>query len=203
MSSGVSAEDQVRALDFAFPHVCDWAVAIDAGAHRGDWSDIMSRRFGVVYAFEPSIDMVEKLRRRFAGNDKVVVRHAAVWIRAERVSLVPDPEHPLKTYGRFVQPNGDVRAIANNVEAIAIDDMELPRCGLIKLDLEGAEMAALEGARETIKRCRPVMIVECKARIARRFDKTADDPGRFLAEFGAKEVRRHGPDRLYAFGASA
>lgn len=192
MSSGLTRMEQLGALDIALKYVWDWSVAIDGGAHRGDWTDVMAGKFAKVIAFEPADDMVAQLRERFVGNEKVVVRHAAIWCETAGVRLLPDPDHPLKSYGRHVKPDGDV-------EGVAIDDMGLTSCGLIKLDLEGGEMMALRGAVKTIKRFRPVLIVECKRRIALRYDETEDAPGEFLAKFGAREVRRHGIDRIYAF----
>lgn len=186
--------EQIRALDFAFERVRDWSVAIDGGAHRGDWSEVMSNRFEAVLAYEPADDMFAALQERFSGKSNVLPHRAALWNRAERVTLMSNPRSPLKTYGRYVRPGGDI-------DAIAIDDLALPTCGLIKLDLEGAEMPALRGAVETLKRCRPVVIAECKEQWAMLFGATADDPGRFLAELGAVEFLRHGPDRLYAWPA--
>ena len=50
-------------------------------------------------------------------------------------------EHPYMTY--------------LNIDVITIDSMDLPRLDLLKLDVEGFECAALEGARKTIEKHRP------------------------------------------------
>ncbi len=44
-------------------------------------------------------------------------------------------------------------------ETIAIDDLDLS-LAVIKMDIQGNEMAALQGCRETIQRCRPAFLVE-------------------------------------------
>jgi hypothetical protein len=41
-----------------------------------------------------------------------------------------------------------------------IDGLGLQRLDLLKLDLEGMEAEALDGARETIERCKPVLFIE-------------------------------------------
>jgi hypothetical protein len=46
------------------------------------------------------------------------------------------------------------------VPMMTLDQFELPVCDLIMFDMEGAEAAAIAGARATIKRCRPVLFIE-------------------------------------------
>lgn len=46
------------------------------------------------------------------------------------------------------------------VEMIAIDNLLLPACHLMKIDVEGMEKQVLEGARQTIGRFRPYLYVE-------------------------------------------
>lgn len=46
------------------------------------------------------------------------------------------------------------------VEMIAIDNLLLPACHLMKIDVEGMEIQVLEGARQTIGRFRPYLYVE-------------------------------------------
>ena len=43
---------------------------------------------------------------------------------------------------------------------MAIDELNLPRLDLIKIDIEGMEIEALQGAQETISRNRPQLIIE-------------------------------------------
>jgi hypothetical protein len=41
-----------------------------------------------------------------------------------------------------------------------LDEYKLRRLDFIKLDIEGMELEALEGASQTIERCRPIMLIE-------------------------------------------
>jgi hypothetical protein len=46
------------------------------------------------------------------------------------------------------------------VQMMAIDAIGLPRLDLVKIDIEGMEMEALQGARASIARFRPYLLVE-------------------------------------------
>jgi hypothetical protein len=46
------------------------------------------------------------------------------------------------------------------VEQISIDSLGLGTCHLIKVDVDGQELEILQGAEETIARCRPIIYVE-------------------------------------------
>ena len=52
------------------------------------------------------------------------------------------------------------QAIGQRVVTRSIDDLELPACGLIKVDVEGMEAEAIAGAAGTIRRLRPILYVE-------------------------------------------
>jgi FkbM family methyltransferase len=46
------------------------------------------------------------------------------------------------------------------VRTLTLDGSGFPRVDFIKIDIEGMEMEALEGARQTIERCLPAMLIE-------------------------------------------
>jgi hypothetical protein len=53
-----------------------------------------------------------------------------------------------------VQGDGD------DVAVVTVDSLCLPRCALLKVDVEGMELAVVDGARDTIARCRPLLYLE-------------------------------------------
>lgn len=137
-------------------------VAVDVGANFGSLAVPMAKAVGpdgVVFAIEPqrlvyhclvtSATMSEAWSMRcihaVAGRERGVMR---VGIPC------PDRSEAFGSYPITDTPGGDV------VPVIRIDDLGLPACHLIKIDVEGAELDVLEGARETIARCEPMMIVE-------------------------------------------
>ena len=43
---------------------------------------------------------------------------------------------------------------------MTLDELNLPRVDFIKIDIEGMEMEALSGARDTINKYHPVLLIE-------------------------------------------
>ena len=55
---------------------------------------------------------------------------------------------------------GSVRVPATTLDRLA-DTQDLTRLDIVKLDLEGAELRALTGAQDTLRRWRPLVLFEC------------------------------------------
>ena len=70
--------------------------------------------------------------------------------------------------GRISNQTGSLRAdlvskqehLEVRVAACRLDDEPVGDVGFLKIDVEGFERAVIEGALETIRRCKPVMLVE-------------------------------------------
>ena len=146
--------DEYRAFRSA---VGSGAVVLDVGASVGSYAMLFgqwTRPHGRVYAFEPAPDIRAVLERHVAINDLdgIVVPVAAAASDANGRS-------PFVTPG----PHGISRLAAAGesspllVETITIDEFckrEAVRPDLIKIDVEGAELAVLRGARDTLRACR-------------------------------------------------
>ena len=53
---------------------------------------------------------------------------------------------------------------AGGVPTFRLDDLKLERCDFLKIDAEGFEPLILRGAADLLRRCRPVLWVECSER---------------------------------------
>jgi len=131
-------------------------VAIDVGANIGAFTVPMARlvgEWGKIYAFEASDKNIRLLQKNLDDNK---LRNVEVIAKA-----ASDGPGPLKvrnidalhgystgTFGEF------------EIDAVRIDDLNLPSCRLIKIDVDRHELQVIRGARETIKRCRPFLYIE-------------------------------------------
>jgi FkbM family methyltransferase len=129
-------------------------VVLDVGANVGYYALLASRRVGkegAVYAFEPHPRTCASLKRNVARNSASNVRvlEAAV-SRTAGIEMLHLSGTATHSGLHASMEDADPRSV--QVDAIAIDDLELERVGLVKIDIEGEEPSALEGMRRTLER---------------------------------------------------
>lgn len=138
-------------------------VVLDVGACRGDFTIPAARKVGKggrVVAVEPeprNLLFLRKASRRL-GNVRILAKCA--WGRAGRVrlNLSGSPgEHSVVRLGH--QPRGSIEVEADTLDHM-LEELGIKRVDFMKVDVEGAELEVLEGAREILKRTRKV-VVEC------------------------------------------
>jgi FkbM family methyltransferase len=143
-------------------------VFYDIGANLGFFALFAGHLVGLdqghVYAFEAAPDNADAIRANASlnGIPNVTVIDKAVSSRSGigRLQIVDDQSwSKLEEYGQHPYTERTI-----DVELVAIDD--LIRAGAIapptavKIDVEGAEIAVLDGMRETLERHRPAVICE-------------------------------------------
>jgi FkbM family methyltransferase len=137
-------------------------VFADVGAHMGIHALVAARAGARVVAFEPAPDSAARLREAAAANSlSVEVVQAALGSEEGEVGLFADPRYdPADAGVRSILGTGERVATAR---ATTLDACGLQRLDVLKVDVEGAEAAVLEGARESLERLRPrAVIVESK-----------------------------------------
>lgn len=174
-------------------HITDWSIAVDGGAHVGGWTRIMAERFTAVHAFEPAPDTFQVLSENMIGVPNVRLHNLAL-MEARQSGTI---DLNVRMTGRKFWPND-----AGDIQAVAVDDFEFSSLGLLKLDLEGCDLFALKGARKTMKRCRPFVIVEMAASLnkglSERFGVTDADVADWLSQRGYSERMRIGVNVGYS-----
>jgi FkbM family methyltransferase len=150
--------------------VTEDSIVVDVGAHIGVFAIPASMKAKKVHAFEPVIESFQRLTDHIVLNqaDNIVPYNFALGedhslaeleycpkfntggatLNISRGSLqIPDlgDEHAPPTYPILVK---------------TLDSLELEACDFIKCDTEGCELLVVRGGLETIKKFRPVMVME-------------------------------------------
>lgn len=190
----------------AIEKLYDGGDVISAGAYFGDFLPFMSRLAGKhdaeVLTFEPNAVNFACATVTCAINTLTNCRLVRGGLGADSTSLTikthDDKGVPLGGGSRLVKGRtGTERARFDEIEIHTIDShiAAATPVGLIQLDIEGHEMAALAGARDTIARCRPLLVLEAHGR-----DDFAQEPlmQRLVADFGYRQIATHGQNRFFA-----
>lgn len=170
---------------------CRRRNAVDAGAHVGMWTYLMTGNFTHVIAFEPD------------------PTHVACWLmnldqqrrqgRAELYACALGATTGLVGLERYGESSGNTRITdGDGVVQRTLDSFELENVDFFKIDCEGYELYVLDGAQRTLRRCRPTVLVEQKGE-ARHYGELATAAVNRLVSLGAAVVWDAGGDYLLAF----
>ncbi len=144
--------------------------AIDVGGNVGFFSVLMAEALPGrrVLAIEPTpgahARLVANVARNGVAERVVVFNGVAAEDTAERTMQVIDGMEEYASLGSLVhqavagQAGSAVAVAASTVDALVEAHGLTP--GFIKIDVEGAELSVLTGARETLRRHRPVVLAE-------------------------------------------
>ncbi|MBM3643891.1 MAG: FkbM family methyltransferase [Alphaproteobacteria bacterium] len=149
-------------------------IVVDAGANQGLYSVFAGKRVGSggrVIAFEPSRRDCEMLRSNVAHNslgNVEVIPTALGDTMGNGILHIADGEHAgQNTFGVFAWEGTQERSV-ENVPVTTLDSeverLDLRRLDFLKIDVEGAEVALLRGARRSLERFKPTILVEVNPR---------------------------------------
>jgi len=160
------------------------SLVVDAGANIGIFTEIFAGWVGPagrVVAIEPEAVNAARLRDRVAGKGLgavVDIVEGAAGEYSGQARLAVNPHHP-----------GDHRLAESGiaVRMVALDELlnaERAPVSLIKIDVQGAEVRVIDGARGTIARHRPALFVEIDDSALRAMGSSAVDLAASLLDLG-------------------
>jgi len=170
-------------------------IGFDIGAHRGYWTILYQNRVspgGIIFAWEPNSKNYRLLIQNLAKNkiSHVIPLRLAAWREGTVIFVEEVSDKGISSFLSKVSDTkrGDTLAtsIDNLVEALA-----LPRLDWIKMDIEGAEVEALKGARQTLQRYKPTLWIEFHDTLGEIKDLLAE------ADYEVKEEVHHGSTPFY------
>jgi FkbM family methyltransferase len=157
---------------------------VDGGAHIGLYAVPLSRSFEHVEAFEPVQENFRCLRMNTAARRNILLHERALSAHSAPLRMTGKPKssiswHVTENSSQYVE-----------IQAVTIDSFGWDDVDAIKLDVEGHEFEALAGAHETIRRCKPVILIEEKHDPNARASK-------FLSDLGMKPKWKSKNDLLW------
>lgn len=187
---------ELEELEFVRRTIGPGQNVLDIGANIGLFTVTMASLTGPkgkVYAFEPLDQLATMLARSLAENhfeDRVLLERFAVGDKAGTAQLISAAK-TTNAGGAYLKagnvPSGhDV----TEVKLITLDTYPLRRpVHFIKIDVEGAELLALRGARQLLKEDRPVILSELHpAQLSKVSGCTAAE---FVAELESYDYKCH------------
>jgi FkbM family methyltransferase len=171
-------------------------LVFDVGAHIGTFAIPLAGavgKHGRVVAIEADADNFSLLTRNLGLHDLVdrvtpllgLVGGQDVRYRKERF-----PGHTSATYF-LPDPDGD------EIPALQLDDLQeriggRRRAAVVKIDVEGMELAVLQSAAQTIARDRPLLYIEIAAQQTARYGVAPRDIEDFLRRYDYRFFRNIG-----------
>jgi FkbM family methyltransferase len=180
-------------------HIPEGGVCWDVGTDRGWFSLLMGRLVGPqgrVESFEAFPPNFQKLEVNVALNKFSWIHpyNVAVSDRIGFMHFVP-PSDATTRQVNFLKECSGVGYLTSSAEPGSIqvpttildqqtEESGIERLDFIKIDIEGAELAALRGAERTIRRFRPKLAVEYNQGTARRAGTSMEELDDLLESYG-------------------
>lgn len=131
---------------------------VQAGGNVGVFPAKLATMFDHVFTFEPDLENYRCLRLNCGATENIHMFNSALGAEFGRCKVVEPIDEPNNCGALQVKMTEE----STGAFVLPIDELALWACDLIYLDIEGFEYQALCGAKETIEKHRPVIVVENK-----------------------------------------
>ena len=130
-------------------------TALDIGANVGLWSRDLIKNFSKVVAFEPVGIFRDCLEKNVVGDN--------FYISPMALGNEDTTANMIITEGNTGHTHIDPASVGQgNTVVVRLDNLNIQDVDYVKIDCEGYEYRVLQGAEQTIKQWRPVVVVEQK-----------------------------------------
>lgn len=147
------------------PDMVVFEVGANIGAHT--FSIARMLRSGKLFSFEPTAYAFERLKKNFGLNDfrNIVIEKLALSDVAENRMILPASSPETMSFKASWDVSGKTKN--RREEMILFETLDhyvqkqhLQRVDFIKIDTDGYELKVLKGGRDTIKRFKPILLIE-------------------------------------------
>jgi len=171
---------------------------LDIGANIG-YNTLMFSDYGPVSSFEPVFhQIVTKNAKQNQLRHPINIYPCALSNEKKSIEIFL-PKHGCQSNshinygGTSFHPTGDMKGAGVLVKCERLDDIYEGVPSIIKIDVEGHELQVLEGAKETIRKHKPMILVEIH-------DFTTDNGVHtFLKEMGYMDIPETRPEAMFLY----
>ncbi|MEN8263329.1 MAG: FkbM family methyltransferase [Nitrospirota bacterium] len=194
-------------LNMLKPYIRGGSTIVDVGANLGVLSVEFARQLGsagggTVVAIEANQIIYDLLKRNLSSNCPPDVKMMPMYCACTDVDggvmEFPEPDiqkgKTFTSYGSFGLKTGPSTGKSFTVEAVTIDSLKLSDVSCIKIDVEGFDLKAMMGARETMLREKCAVVFEYGA--GSNEENTFDEYEAFIKEINYKIVGQEKTDYL-------
>lgn len=143
-------------------------VLVDVGANMGFFSIYAAKKGATVWAFEVSPGVFEVMQKNVIENEveqNVKCENQALFDEPGVLTLNPEWEHSIGGRVTDYDYHSDGMSLIKGEGGVefrsrTLDSYGLEKLHLLKIDTQGADLRVLCGAKETINRCRPIILCE-------------------------------------------
>ena len=172
---------------------------LDCGAYNGAFSVYACKKSGprgLVICIEPDSKNAKILRENLIlnGCNNFIIVNKGIWHKKEKLKFRGDG------IGAKISPDGDVTIDADTISGI-IKDLKInpKKIDFVKMDVEGAEINALLGAKDFFKGNNPHISIASYHIL--EGDKTSKRVEKILRDFGYAKVKTVFPYHLTTIGS--
>jgi FkbM family methyltransferase len=176
-------------VDTAKRFVKKGSIVLDVGVNFGQMSILFSEMTGddgVVYAFEADDFVFDVLKKNIDANGRKNIEpiFGAVFNESGKELFFPKQDFKrFAAYGSYgIDPNADS---GRKVTSLMIDDIDFAKSiSFMKVDVQGSDLFALQGARETIRQHRMPILFEFEQQFQDEFGTSFQDYVEFVDSIG-------------------
>lgn len=135
--------------------------AIDVGANQGRYTEPLTRLAKHVFAIEPNPVLARQLKAGLKTRRCTVIQRAVSDSAGVATLAVPTNRWGYEFDGiATIEPTNFACSNKFVVEKMTLDDLCEHDVGFLKIDIEGHELSALQGAKQLLTRRRPTILIE-------------------------------------------
>lgn len=180
-----------KIADMVLPYVKNKNIMIQAGGNCGFILSKFIEHFNIIYTFEPDPINFYCLNQNVTSPNVIKMQccigNTPTPVTTQQL-IRPDKPHDIG--GVHISGTG-------YTPTIVIDNLNLPGCDLIQLDVEGYELNALLGAVETIKKYKPVLCIEFCEKWLNRYNADSDKILGLLNDLNYFHIETYGVDKIF------